>query len=75
MENPWVDFILCGEGEYSMYRLCQVLRQGGGEELLRTVPGLIYKEGGKVYVNRQIEPMDFNSIPFMYSVLEVRQTG
>ena len=70
MENPWVDFILCGEGEYSMYRLCQVLRQGGGEELLRTVPGLIYKEGGKVYVNRQIEPMDFNSIPFMYSVLE-----
>ena len=70
MENPWIDFILCGEGEYSLYRLCQVLRQAGGEELFRTVPGLIYREGGKVYVNQQIEPMDFNSIPFMYSLLE-----
>ena len=20
MENPWIDFILCGEGEYSLYR-------------------------------------------------------
>lgn len=70
MKNPWIDFILCGEGEYSLYRLCQVLRQAGGEELFHTVPGLIYREGGKVYVNQQIEPMDFNSIPFMYSLLE-----
>ena len=35
MENPWIDFILCGEGEYSLYRLCQVLRQAGGEELFQ----------------------------------------
>ena len=27
MENPWADYILCGEGEYSFYRLAEVLRQ------------------------------------------------
>lgn len=79
VENPWVDFIICGEGEYSLYRLCEVLRRRSpfydGREVtsglaLDTVPGLIYRKGGKVYVNQQIEPMDLNSIPFMYSVLE-----
>lgn len=72
LENDWVDFIISGEGEYSFYRLCQVLRnEENAQELpLETVPGLIYRKNGKIYVNQQIEPMDFNSIPFIYSVLE-----
>ncbi|MBQ9961079.1 MAG: DUF4080 domain-containing protein [Firmicutes bacterium] len=70
-DNKWVDMILCGEGEYPFFRLCQVLRDP--ELPLNTVPGLVYKAGGKIYVNPQIEPMDFNCIPFLYSILECEQ--
>ncbi len=68
MENPWVDYIICGEGEYPFYRFVQVL--GEVNPALNTVPGLVYKEDGKIYVNQQMEPMDFDTIPFLYSVLE-----
>ena len=78
VENPWADYILCGEGEYPFYRLCQVLADSEAhecdpppEELLQTVPGLIYRGfDGKTYVNEQMEPMDFNHIPFPYSILD-----
>ena len=70
MENPWADYILCGEGEYSFYRLLEVLRESGEGNRLATVPGLVYRDGGKIYVNPQMEPMNFNSIPFLYSMVE-----
>lgn len=68
MENPWVDYILCGEGEYSFYRFVQML--GSKETSLNTVPGLVYRQDGKIYVNPQMDPIDFNSVPFLYSVLD-----
>ncbi len=68
MENPWVDFIISGEGEYSFYRFMEVLEDS--QDLFNTVPGLTYRQNGKIYINQQIEPMDFNAIPFLYSVLE-----
>lgn len=78
-ENQWVDYILCGEGEYSFYRFCQVLEKAEEEghpwhsNEFNTVPGLVYKQESKIYVNPQIEPMDFELIPFPYSVLECEQ--
>lgn len=68
LENPWVDFILCGEGEYSFYRFLEVLDDE--EPPFNTVPGLVYHQDGKIYINPQTEPMDFNAIPFLYSLLE-----
>ena len=81
MEHPWADYILCGEGEYSFYRLCQILTESEAhrcdpppEELLMTVPGLVYRGfDGRIYVNQQMEPMDFNHIPFPYSILECQK--
>ena len=67
-ENSWVDFILCGEGEYSFYRFCQVINDP--ETPFETVPGLICRHGSKIFVNSVIDPMDFNSIPFPYSILD-----
>lgn len=70
-ENPWVDYILEGEGEYEFYRFCQVICSGKltkGE--LDTVPGLSYRLNNKIYMNGNLEPMDFNLIPFPYSVLD-----
>ena len=76
MENPWADYIICGEGEYSFYRLAEVLREAGGtgSSGLNTVPGLIYRQEGRIYINPQMEPMNFNAIPFLYSLLHVRMT-
>ena len=67
-KNPWADYILCREGEYSFYRFCQVLNEPVSQ--FETVPGLIYRQNGKIFVNCQIEPMDFNLIPFPYSILD-----
>lgn len=67
-QNPWVDFVLRGEGEYPFYRFCQVLHDP--RRPFETVPGLIYRDGGKIYVNGEIEPIDFNAVPFPYSMLD-----
>ena len=75
-ENDWCDFVITGEGEYPFYRLVQLLtgkRQAldmTEEDELSIIPGLTYREGNTIYVNEQIDPLDFNSIPFPYSVLE-----
>ena len=53
-ENPWADYAICGEGEYSFYRLCQVLESI--DKRFDTVPGLIYRQDGKIYVNGLVEP-------------------
>ena len=78
-ENEWCDYVISGEGEYSFFRLIQLLtgkRQALDmtfEDELSTIPGLTYREGPLIYVNEQIEPLDFNTIPFPYSVLEPEQ--
>ena len=75
-QNDWCDFVISGEGEYPFFRLVQLLtgkRQAldmTEEDELSTIPGLTYRLGGLIYVNEQIDPLDFNSIPFPYSVLE-----
>ncbi|MBR5128504.1 MAG: DUF4080 domain-containing protein [Firmicutes bacterium] len=71
VENPWVDFILCGEGEYSFYRFIQILC--AENSALNKVPGLVYREEGRIYVNPQMEPLDFNCVPFLYSMLECEE--
>ena len=68
IENTWVDFILCGEGEYPFYRFVQVLNEPS--KPFNQVPGLVYREDGKIYVNPVMEPMDFDYIPFLYSIIE-----
>ncbi len=74
--NPWADFLISGEGEYPFFRLIQILTgkklspELSFEEELSTVPGLTYRSRGMIFVNDVIEPLDFNTIPFPYSVLE-----
>ena len=50
-KNDWCDFVISGEGEYSFFRLVQILT-GNRQALdmtemdeLSTVPGLTYREG------------------------------
>ena len=78
-KNPWCDYVISGEGEYSFFRLIQLLtgkRQAldmTEEDELSTIPGLTYRIGSLIYVNEQIEPLDFDTIPFPYSILEPEQ--
>lgn len=70
-QNPWADYIICGEGEYSFYRFMEVINDP--MKPFETVPGLIYRQGGKIFVNQCIEPMDFNLVPFPYSMLDCEE--
>ncbi len=69
--NPWADFIICGEGEYPFYRFMQVIAAKNPQ--FDTVPGLIYRQNGKIFVNSLVEPLDMNLIPFPYSVLDCEE--
>ena len=40
-ENPWVDFIIRGEGEYAFYRFMEAVRDS--RQPFDTVPELIYR--------------------------------
>ncbi len=61
--------ILCGEGEESFRRLSEAYVRGcADEECFRQIPGLVWrkKEGGQIISNPSAEPLDMNSLPFLY---------
>ncbi len=72
----WCDYIVSGEGEYPFYRFVRAIdgvRSEGCLTLsdeLSTIPGLSYRDGGRIFINRESEPMNFNALPFPYSILE-----
>ncbi len=58
--NPYVDFVVTGEGEYSV---CKLL---SGEDL-NNIGGLVYKDGDTIITNKpQTEYVDLNTLPFVY---------
>lgn len=77
--NPWCDYIVSGEGEYAFYRFVRAMdgvRTEGCLTLsdeLSTIPGLSYRDNGKIFINGESKPMNFNAIPFPYSILEPEQ--
>lgn len=63
-ENPWLDFVIIGEGEVPFKQLLDCLADKG---VLDEVPGLIWRREGKIVANFQASvqlPMD--DIPFPY---------
>ena len=46
LENPYVDVVIVGEGEYAFIELLQALRE---RRNLATVKGIWYKKGGAIY--------------------------
>lgn len=57
-----VDFVVVGEGEYTVCELVEVLEGG---ESLRGVKGLVYRDGGRVVCNPGREPIsELDSLPF-----------
>ncbi len=62
MKNPWVDYVIRGEGEIGLGSMVQCL-QGEGD--LRDVPNLTWRENGGLHHNAQASYIeDLDSLPF-----------
>jgi len=62
---PEVDFVIHGEGERSFLWLVQALEQKASPEQLRAIPGLGWKDGDQVFLNREKDIIpDLNQLPF-----------
>ena len=58
IENPFVDFVVKGEGEYPMLHLSRTLRQGRKAEDISQVGSLFYKVDGTVKKNKEDEDLN-----------------
>ena len=58
IENPFIDFVVKGEGEYPMLHLSRTLRQGRKAEDISQVGSLFYKVDGTVKKNKEDEDLN-----------------
>ena len=65
--NPFIDFVMRGEGEYTFVRFIEYLY---GKRNLNEVTGITYRLEGEIISNPLSEPVDLNDIPFVYETLE-----
>lgn len=59
---PWVDYIICNEGDFSLNELLEKLDQN---QSIEEVPGLLYRKGEQIYQNKakMIQNLDSLNIP------------
>ena len=61
--NPWIDFVIRGEGEKPFYELLRVIKE---KKSVSEVPSLTYKENGEIIETELAPPGDLNNYPFPY---------
>ena len=64
VDNPFVDIVVKGEGERTFRELLVALRDGSS---LHEVPGLCFRDGGKIQLNRDrqfLSPEDYRPLPY-----------
>jgi len=61
-----IDFIMQGEGEYTFNALCGELLKDAGSQSYESIKGLVYRLGGKIFVNLPVDDLDFAGLPFPY---------
>ncbi|KYK23408.1 hypothetical protein AYK21_02645 [Thermoplasmatales archaeon SG8-52-2] len=54
----WIDFIVSGEGEESLFLLAT------DNENLETIPGLIYRNDNEIVFNKNKQNIDINNLPY-----------
>ncbi len=71
-ENPWIDFVLRGEGEGSFTALYKAMAEKGRAWDPSEISGLSYRRSdGEVLENPEGMPLDMREIPFPYRSLPV----
>ncbi len=69
--NPFIDIVMAGEGEESFALLMSALHLE--EPDLSKIPGLIYRHGGKIYVNAKSRPVPMEQLVFPYTLLPLEE--
>jgi radical SAM superfamily enzyme YgiQ (UPF0313 family) len=59
-EFPGFDYAVAGEGEEAMCRLAEAAGRRGAQA---AIPGLVFRDGGRVVVNPQGPPLDMDRLP------------
>ena len=61
LEHPAVDWVIQGEGERPLVKLIKARQEGRGFE---QIPGLGYKQGGRMILNLPGDPYPIEELPF-----------
>lgn len=64
-ENPAVDFVMRGEGEFVFTKYLEHL-DAGNPATLGEIESLTYRQGGEIFSTPQMHPMDLALLPFPY---------
>jgi anaerobic magnesium-protoporphyrin IX monomethyl ester cyclase len=59
--DPLIDYVIHGEGEYAFLKLLEYLEKGTPE--LAEIDGLAYKDKGRVKINKPSPPLDTDELP------------
>lgn len=73
LEDPNVDMVIAGQGERKFYELVKSLRDGDPGNF-KKIPGLSYKDNGKLVLNNEFLVEDMNNFPPVpYDIIEVEK--
>jgi radical SAM superfamily enzyme YgiQ (UPF0313 family) len=64
-KEPHIDFVICGEGDYALPKLLSALEAG---EPVDTVPGLTFRQNGKVMANPPDLRIKLDDLPYPHRV-------
>jgi len=64
-ENPWIDFIIFGEGEETFFEFANAYLSD--DKNYENIDGLAFRQNNKIYVNKPRKPIsNLDTIPFPY---------
>ncbi len=69
LECPSIDFILRGDGEKSMAKLCKALKYNSDREQnidLEQIPGIAFKKNNSIFISKPSWINDLNDIPLPF---------
>lgn len=73
IENSMIDYVIINEGEYSLLDLVKALKKNNKKNLNK-IPGLFYKEKGRIKSNPRKGNIDLNTLPDIdFSLIDVER--
>ncbi|MBQ6456099.1 MAG: DUF4080 domain-containing protein [Mogibacterium sp.] len=69
VRNPWIDFVIRGEGETVLFNFLNTVINY--EFDFANIPGLAYRDGEEIIVNKYDEPIEIEDLPFPYDATEL----
>ncbi|MDY6038808.1 MAG: DUF4080 domain-containing protein [Eubacterium sp.] len=80
LQNPWIDFVIRGEGETAFFEFCKYLVLKGEEADLsedapqfQGIKSLSRRLNGEIISNESASAVNLNNIPFPYQYLELEK--